>query len=245
MNQTPNLDYCIMSLIERSRNILYVLFTLVALNSSLTAWTQTASYIADMEFKTLTAPAPINKQAEEALYHYPVLWETPIEFKFNDMVRKNFMQAQPTWKSIFRSRENRSYVILISKEFKVEDKIFTIDEIPEDVLVGWLGHELGHVMDYRSRSGLNMIWFGIKYLYSHKHIQEVERAADDYAVRHGMGEYILRTKEFILNHTSLSEKYKARMRRFYLSPEEILELINRYAETGEKPKPEELAPESQ
>ncbi len=221
----------------------YFVLALLALNSSLTAWAQAPSYLADMEFKTLTAPPSIQAQAEEALYHYPDLWDTPIEFKFNDMVRKNFMQAQPTWKSIFRSRDKRSYIILISKEFKVEDEVFTIDEIPDNVLVGWLGHELGHVMDYRSRSGFNMIWFGLKYLYSPRHIQEVERAADDYAVRHGMGQYILKTKEFILNHTSLSENYKNHMRKFYLSPEEILELINRYGETGEKPSEEELAPQ--
>ena len=40
----------------------------------------------------------------------------------------------------------------------------------------------------------------------------------------------------------MSEKYKKHMRKFYLSPEEILELINRYGETGEKPSQDELAP---
>lgn len=196
-----------------------------------------------MNYPYITAPDSILKEAEKAMSFYPALKNTEIEFKFNDMVRKNFMQAQPTYKSIFRSKENRGYIILISKEFKVENEIFTIGEIPSDVLTGWLGHELGHVMDYRSRSTVGMLFFGLKYLYSHSHIQEVERAADDYAVRHGMGEYILKTKEFILNHTSLSEKYKKHMRKFYLSPEEILELINRYGETGEKPSKEELAPQ--
>ncbi|MGJ8685694.1 MAG: hypothetical protein ACSHWW_13770 [Nonlabens sp.] len=195
-----------------------------------------------MKYPKITAPDSIIKQAEKAMSFYPALKDTEIIFKFNDMVRKNFMQAQPTWKSLFKSRNNRSYIILISKEFKVENEIFTIKEVPNDVLIGWLGHELGHVMDYRARSTVGMIFFGLKYLYSHSHIQEVERAADDYAVRHGMGEYILKTKEFILNHTSLSEKYKQHMRKFYLSPEEILELINRYGETGEKPSKEELAP---
>jgi hypothetical protein len=89
-----------------------------------------------------------------------------------------------------------------------------------------------------------MISFGLKYLYSHAHIQEVERAADDYAVRHGMGAFLLKTKKFILNHSSLSEKYKRHMRKFYLSTEEILELINRYGATGEKPSEDELAPQA-
>jgi hypothetical protein len=196
-----------------------------------------------MTYPKLTVPPSIREEAEIALSYYPQLHDVDIEFKFNDMVRKNFMQAQPTYKSIFKSRKNRSYIILISKEFKVENEIFTIKEIPSDVLTGWLGHELGHVMDYRSRSTLGMLLFGFKYLYSHSHIQEVERAADDYAVRHGMGDYILKTKNFILNHTSLSEKYKRRMRKFYLSPEEILDLINRYGETGQVPSESDLAQE--
>jgi hypothetical protein len=195
-----------------------------------------------MKYPNITAPESILKEAEEAMSFYPLLKDTPIEFRFSDRVRKNFMQAQPTYSSIFKSRSNRSYIILISKVFKVENKVFTIDEIPHEVLIGWLGHELGHVMDYRARSSIGMVFFGLKYLYSHAHIQEVERAADDYAVRHGMGAFLLKTKKFILNHSSLSEKYKRHMRKFYLSPEEILELINRYGATGEKPTDEELAP---
>jgi hypothetical protein len=85
-----------------------------------------------------------------------------------------------------------------------------------------------------------MLWFGVKYLFSSHHIQEVERAADEYAVNHGMGKYIIKTKNFILDNTSLSERYKARMRRFYLSPEEIMELIQRYEETGKKPTLEDV-----
>jgi hypothetical protein len=194
-----------------------------------------------MNYPNLIVPENIKAEAEMALSFYPELAHTEVEFKCNDMIRKNFMQAQPKWKSIFKARKKRAYIILISKKFKVEDKHFTIDEIPDDVLIGWLGHELGHVMDYRSRSTIGMLVYGIKYLYSHSHIKEVERAADDYAVKHGMGNYILKTKEFILNNTSLSDSYKNRMRKFYLSPEEIAELINRYGTTGQKPSVEEMS----
>ena len=151
-----------------------------------------------MKYPKLIAPQSIQEEAERALSYYPELYNTEVEFKFNDMVRKNFMQAQPKWKSLFQSRKSRAYIVLISKEFKVEDHHFAIDQIPKDVLIGWLGHELGHVMDYRSRSTISMIIFGIKYLYSKAHIKEVERAADDFAVKHGMGDYILKTKKFFI-----------------------------------------------
>ena len=70
------------------------------------------------------------------------------------------------------------------------------------------------------------VWFGLKYLYFPKFIREAERAADTFAVSHGMGKYILVTKDFILNHAHISAKYKARIKRLYLSPEEIMLLIN-------------------
>jgi len=136
------------------------------------------------------------------------------------------MQAQPRFASFFKRKENREYVILISRNIQIEGEHFTMEDIPSDVKVGWLGHELGHVMDYRERTNFGMLIFGIKYLFSSAHIKEVERTADTYAIAHGMGDYILKTKNFILDNASLSEKYKERIRRLYISPEEVMELIN-------------------
>jgi hypothetical protein len=50
-----------------------------------------------------------------------------------------------------------------------------------------------------------------------------------------MGDFILMTKNFILENANLSEKYKERIRRLYISPEEVMELINenKVAETAE------------
>ncbi|TYP77190.1 hypothetical protein [Aquimarina intermedia] len=170
-------------------------------------------------------PSSIEEEAMIALSHYPELRDTPIEFKFTDKVRKSTMQAQPTWGSFFRTKKNRKYIILMSRRFNIEGENFLITDVPSEVLIGWLGHELGHVMDYRERSSAGMLIFGFKYLFSQRHIQEVERTADTYAVRHGMGQYIIATKNFILEHTSLSDTYKNRIKRLYLSPEEIMQLI--------------------
>lgn len=170
-------------------------------------------------------PESIKNEALKSLSFYPELKDTEIEFKYKDTIKKSTMQAQPTFGSVFKSKKNRKYLILISKKIQIEDESFTIDDIPSDVLVGWLGHELGHVLDYSSRSGMGMIIFGIKYLFSGTHIKEVERAADTFAINHGMGEYILITKNFILDNASFSEKYKAKLRKLYMSPEEVMHLI--------------------
>lgn len=176
-------------------------------------------------FKNKIIPPSIENEVRIALSHYPELLETPIEFKFKKKIQKSFMQAQPKFSGLFNKRKNRSYYVMISETFNLEGEEFGVDDIPSDVLIGWIGHELGHIMDYRDRKGFNMMVFGIRYLFSHRYIREAERTADTYAVNHGMGEYILATKDFILSHANLSEVYKARIKRLYLSPEEIVELV--------------------
>lgn len=180
----------------------------------------------NINFENKIIPESIREEAITALEYFPELYDTAIEFKFKKSIKKSTMQAQPKISSIFRNKKNRKYVILISREIHIDDEDFTIDDIPSDVIIGWLGHELGHLMDYQDRSSVGMIIFGAKYLFSNKSIKKVERTADTYAIGKGMGEYILKTKSFILDNADISERYKARIRRLYISPEEVMELIN-------------------
>lgn len=173
-------------------------------------------------------PKSIAEEVYTALSYYPELKDTAISFKFKENIKKSTMQAQPVWKSFFRSRKNREYVIFISKKVKIDEEKFKITNIPKPVLIGWIGHELGHIMDYRQRGTINMFIFGFRYLYSKGYIQKAERVADTFAVAHGMGDYILKTKDFILNHAKISARYKARIKQLYLSPEEIMHLINEH-----------------
>jgi hypothetical protein len=172
-------------------------------------------------------PKAIIDEALIALSHYPELKNTAIEFKFKKDIKKSIMQAQPSFLSLLRPKEKRSYSIFISESFEIEGEKFSTKDIPKNVMIGWLGHELGHVMDYRNRSSLNLIWFGIKYYFSDTAIKEAERAADSYAVSKNMDKYILETKNFILNNTNLSEVYKARIKKYYLSPDEIMILVEK------------------
>lgn len=178
-----------------------------------------------LAFRHKIVPDIIWRETYVALSHYPELRDTPIEFKFKKKIQKSFMQAQPKFSGLLKRRRDRGYTVFISEQIEIDDQIFDVTTMPSEVLIGWLGHELGHIMDYRERKGFNMLWFGAKYLFSKGHIQEAERAADTYAVNHGMGKYILETKNFILNHAHLSEPYKERIRELYLSPEEIMTLV--------------------
>ena len=172
-------------------------------------------------------PESIKEEIEIALSYYPELKNTPINFEFKKNIKKSTMQAQPSFGSFFRKKGKRSYNIYISETVNISGEVLYTKNMPSEVLIGWIGHELGHVMDYKNRSNLNLIWFGIKYLLSDKHIIEAERSADTFAVAHGMDEYILKTKNFILNHAQITQSYKDRIRKYYLSPEEIMELVEK------------------
>ena len=80
-------------------------------------------------------------------------------------------------------------------------------------------------MDYQQRSNLNLIGFGIRYVLLKEFVKKAERAADSFAVSRGMSEYILKTKRFILNHSQIDETYKTRIKQYYLSPDEIMEMV--------------------
>ena len=170
-------------------------------------------------------PDEIAEEAKKALSYYPELANTPIEFKFKKNIKKSTMQAQPLFSSVFKRRKHRSYKVLISEKIKIADAEYYTKDIPSEIMIGWLGHELGHIMDFEQRSGLNLIGFGIGYLTSKKYIRGAERRADSYAVQHGMEQYILATKAFILEKAGLSQKYIDRIKNLYLSPEEIMLLV--------------------
>lgn len=170
-------------------------------------------------------PLNITDKVEEALSFYPELKDKPITFQFKKNIKKSTMLAQPNFLSLLTGKKNRKYIIYISEQFKIADKKIKTTTIPAPVFIGWIGHELGHIIDYETMSNWELIVFGIKYILFENHLIEAERRADFYAVQRGMQQYILATKNYILKHADISESYKNRIKKYYVSPEEIMHLI--------------------
>ncbi len=190
-------------------------------------------------------PTIIEKQARFALSHYPALDHTRIEFVFSRGLKRSVMAARPKVSSLFGKRENRGYQILINPVFKLKHSFQTIQQLPDGVLIGWIGHELGHIMDYERRGPWGLVRFGLGYWLSRKYIRKAERAADSFAVNHGMGRYILETKSFILEHTGLPQAYKDKIAALYLSPDDIMGLIGELEHENDPQRGETLAKEEQ
>jgi hypothetical protein len=168
-------------------------------------------------------PEVIKHEAEAALSYFPTLADASIEFRFKKNIKSSMMQAQP--RGFFKGKKGRHYIININERFFIDDESYAIKDVPSDVLIGWLVHELGHIMDYHERSSMGLVVFGFKYVTSGKYLRKAERAADTYAVDHGCGEYLVSCKEFILGHEELSEAYKAKIRRSYLCPDTIKSML--------------------
>lgn len=174
-----------------------------------------------------TIPKIMEESILIALSHYPELKETKINFVFKQDIKKSVMQAQPILGSLLVGKEGRAYQINISSMFKLTHSAMPIHQLPKGILIGWIGHELGHIMDFESRSTFGLIKFGFGYLFSERYLKQAEVIADTYAVNHGLGEYIVQTKRFILNQSDLPEIYKARIARLYLSPDDIVDQIRK------------------
>src|SRR5690606_36052673 len=152
-------------------------------------------------------PSVIEEAVLQALSHYPELKETSIRFVFTDKLEKSIMAARPTVGSLIKKRKNRTYKVLINPAFKLDYGIESINQIPDSVLVGWLGHELGHITDYEHKNTWEIIGMGISYSLSRNYIRKAERVADAHAVNRGMGAYLVTKKGFILDHSELPQAY--------------------------------------
>jgi hypothetical protein len=175
-------------------------------------------------------PALIEKNVLKALSFYPELENTTIGFIFKTNIKTSVMQAQPVFMTLLRGRKNRRYRINISEYFKLINTQIPIQQIPDDVMIGWIGHELGHILDYEGKSNAGMVSFGYRYYFHSSFVKHAEMVADSLAVERGMGNYIVATKRFILDHAELPQSYKNKIARLYLSPDVIVEQVRKLEE---------------
>lgn len=125
------------------------------------------------------------------------------------------MQAQPIFyfKDVFTGLN--SYRIRLA-EFVRGSNTMKVENLPDDVLIGWFAHELGHVKDYQSHSFWGMIGFGVRYLTSSAFRKKIEHRADQIAIEHGYHHEILATKKFLFMHEDIDPSYRLKMKKLYM-----------------------------
>lgn len=159
----------------------------------------------------------------EALEGYPNLQKQPLRLRMHAM-KDMTMRAQPVVNRNFFSRRKRAYRIDVQHTTRVNRHI-VLEDLDRQVLVGWFAHELGHIRDYYSRSGLNLILFGLGYWLLSTFRIGAERKADLYAIEHGFATEINVTKRFLLEESDIPNSYKDRLNRYYMTIEEVERVV--------------------
>ncbi len=159
-----------------------------------------------------------------ALMSYPDLKSTHIKFRRTPI--STTMAARPTIGSIFRLRDNRRYVIAIN-DTRNRRKAPLLKNAPFTARVGVIGHELGHIVDYRNKSFITIVGNGAAYVVSKKFKRNLEYKIDSIAIRRGLGEELLSFRHFVENDAKTTRQYRAFKKDIYMSSSEITQIIKK------------------
>lgn len=158
-----------------------------------------------------------------AISHYPELSETNIRFKRTPIHYS--MNARPTFWSIFKKPCQRKYIIRVNNRLTQESGIIA-DSLDFNAQVGLIGHEFAHISDYQSKNGLQLLRDLWGYTFSKKYKIKFERNTDQKTLEHGLVCQSIAFSEFIENTELVSKKYKAQLKKYYLSIKEKIDYIH-------------------
>lgn len=131
-------------------------------------------------------------------------------------LKNSTMQAQPIIGITNLFTGKKCYKVQLAETVCDAEELL-IEEVPRLVLKGWFAHELGHIVDYEIRSNVSMIGYGLKYTFSDSFKKACEHQADSIAIEHGFHKEIIATKKFLLQNEFVSEAYKEKLRKYYMS----------------------------
>lgn len=156
-----------------------------------------------------------------AIMAYPELHNVSIHFKEKKI--RTIMAARPNFFNIFYNKEKRNYQILLSiNELNHTDQLFC--QMPEHALVGIVGHEMAHLLTYKDKNSIQLLFYAIKYLFNKK---EIERETDMITISRGFGQALIAYNQFIASSNLVSKEYLTNRQNNYLSVNEIQENISR------------------
>ena len=151
-----------------------------------------------------------------ALSYYPELWNENIVFKYRGF--NSCAQTTMTVGSIFKKIDKR-YIIYINNDSTKTGMLLT--DAPYNAQVAVIGHELAHIIDFKSRGLFDLALWGLKYLFV-KTSTRIERKTDRIAIQHGLGWPLYYWANYVLHQSTANKHYKKIKEKKYMSPDEIL-----------------------
>ncbi len=163
-------------------------------------------------------PARYETEILIALSHYPELRDEHIRFELT-MAAPVPYGTKPSLSSFFLPKNQRVYTVTILERAEDPENEALIKNLDRKMRIGVFGHELGHVLQYSKRSPLSLLKTLALYLVN-PYKRQLERGADKQAIKHGLGEELLRHAEYIRLIPEYLDK-RPELDRNYLKPEEI------------------------
>lgn len=145
--------------------------------------------------KNKLIPAKYEEEILIALYHYPELKKEHIHFQlaFHASVPYG---TKPSFASCFKPKGKRTYTVTILERAEDPENEALMRNLDRKMRIGFIGHELGHVLQYSRCNPLSLLKMLSLYLVD-SYKREIERGADKAAIQHGLGEELLRHAEYI------------------------------------------------
>ena len=138
--------------------------------------------------------------------------------------------------SLLKSKKNRRYNVFISTKSTDDLEPILFKYLSFDAQVGILAHELGHTFYYEKHSVWQIIKFAIQYLINGNFRGTHEKTTDALVVYKGLGWPVYRYAHFIRNSETTKEMMESGglsfMEKFYLSEEELLEIMRKLPDYG-------------
>ena len=169
-----------------------------------------------------TIPEEIELECLTALSYYPELKNSKIIFEFGSPV--STMVSRPKLTSVFRSGNKREYQIILRKP-GTSKRGLEWSELSFNSLIGWIAHELGHIVHYRHKTSGGVLFTGIKYAFP-GYRRRMERFTDNLVIQHDLGYALFEGTDYCINHSNAKPHYKKYLEKYYLSPTEIKERIS-------------------
>ena len=99
------------------------------------------------------------------------------------------MQAQPTPNFIVKRKNKRAYRIFINDNPELTG--INYQDLSFNALVGWIGHEFAHLIDYSSMNNRELLGFIAAYVFDKREMRKTERQADKETIKRGLGIQLL------------------------------------------------------
>lgn len=151
-----------------------------------------------------------------ALSYYPELWNERVVFEYKGF--NSCAQTTMTLGSIFK-KIDKQYIIYINNDITKTGML--LQDAPYNAQVAVIGHELAHIVDFKSRGFFDLALWGLKYLFV-KTSTKIERKTDRITIQHGLGWPLYYWADYVLNKSKANKHYKKIKERKYLLPDEIL-----------------------